>query len=402
MLLGLIGNFVAIYPIIMSTVWIMGSILLEKFGEVDEKTLNVFPKIAILLPCYNEEQTVEDTVEGLLDLDYPNYEIWMINDKSTDNTLLKMHEIQEKFQDKINIHIVDMPENGGKARGLNHTIKLVDAEYVMVVDSDCYVEAQAVKRLMAKLLSDERYAAVTGSPIIRNRTSILGKLQTLEYVGIIGNIKKAQSFFFNKIMTISGVLVIYKKAALEDIGGFDPSAMTEDINATWRLYSNNWLVAYEPNAHCYILAPESVKGLIKQRKRWAIGGLEVLLTFFKRIKNGTFGEKFLLCEMIFGYIWAIGLVTTTISFVLGINTIHNYPLNGSIMFLYMMLGLIQFEIGCIRDGDYGYFSLADKALIPIYIFAYWLVNLITSLQALYNVYFNTSGDGKWESSDRGI
>lgn len=400
-MLELIGTFVAIYPMFMSLIWILGSVMKKKYSVCENEELSEYPRISILLPCYNEEKTIEDTVNGLLDLDYDDYEIVMINDKSTDNTLEIMKKIVSNHSDK-SIRYIDMPKNGGKARGLNYALKTIESEYVMVVDSDSYVERNAVKKMMNKLLSNKKNAAVTGAPIIRNRTSVLGKLQTLEYVGIIGNIKKAQSFFFNKIMTISGVLVIYRKEALKDIDGFDPSAMTEDINATWRLYSKGWNVAYQPNAHCYILAPESIKGLIKQRRRWAVGGLEVLINFFHRIFTGSIGERFLIMEMIFGYMWAIGLIVSTLNFIITVSISTCYPVNGMILFIYMVIGIIQFEIGCFEDGEYGDFSFSDKLLIPLYIFMYWLVNLITSLQALYSVYFSKSGDGKWESSDRGL
>lgn len=401
LIIDVIGIFVATYPIIMSILWISGSFFSKILDYYTVKKLKEYPAISILLPCYNEEKTIEDTVDGLMQIDYPKYTLYMINDKSTDNTLEKMNYLIKKYPDK-NLKIVDMPKNGGKARGLNYALQFVEDDYVMVVDSDSYIEKGAVKSLLDKLMVSDDIAAVTGAPIIRNRTTLLGRLQTLEYAGIISHIKRAQAFYFHKIMTISGVLVVYRKSALEKIGGFNPNAMTEDINATWSFYRKGMRVEYQPNAHCYILAPESVKGLVKQRSRWAIGGLETLCENIKGLFNGSFGQRCLLIEMICGYVWAISLIISLCNY--GLSTIFSGELNINIFlfFIYIIIGIIQFYLGSYDDQEFGFFSISDLALIPFYLFFYWLLNLVTSVQALYTVFFSNTTNGKWESSDRGL
>ena len=401
-LLNIVGSFVVFYPIVMSLLWMLGSLfhrILVLLCSV--KLPNEQPKVSILLPCFNEEQTIEATVDGLLKLKYKHYELVMINDKSTDNTLDKMHEIVDKYPNR-EIKILDMPENGGKARGLNAALKTVDTDYVMVVDSDSYVASDALEHLMAMLLSDESYGAVTGAPIIQNRTTLLGKLQTLEYIGIIGNIKRAQSLYFNHVMTISGVLVCYRVSALRDINYFNPKAMTEDIDATWRLYMQKYNVGYQPQARCYILAPESIKGLFRQRTRWAVGGLEVLTTYIKKFKQCAWAERFLLIEMIFSNFWAISMMFSMSLYVLNYLTTGHLPMHGVIMFISLLIGIAQFYIGYIGERKAAELNVADRMLVPVYLFMYWLMNLFTALAAMWSVLTKQSGDGKWESSDRGL
>ena len=401
-ILNILGSFVVFYPIIMSLLWMIGSLfhrvwlLLSPVPELTET-----PKVSILLPCFNEEQTIEATVKGLLDLQYPNYELMMINDKSTDNTLQKMEQIVQAYPER-EIKILDMPQNGGKARGLNAALKEIDSDYIMVVDSDSYVAPDALTKLMAMLVSESDYGAVTGAPVIQNRTTLLGKLQTLEYIGIIGNIKRAQTLFFNRIMTISGVLVCYKVSALKEINYFDPSAMTEDIDATWRLYMQGYRVGYQPAARCYILAPESVRGLFRQRTRWAVGGLEVLTKYIRRFSECATSERILLIEMIFSDTWAICMMTSLILYVVNYLTTGHLPMHGVVMFFSMVIGLCQFYIGYIGEREATHITTADRLLAPAYLFLYWLMNLCTALAAMWKVVTKQSGDGKWDSSDRGL
>lgn len=400
--INIIGTFVVFYPIVMSLFWMLGSLfhrimqLLDPLDELKEQ-----PKVSILLPCFNEEATIEATVEGLLELTYANYELVMINDKSTDGTLQKMKQIVSKYPN-YQIKILDMPENGGKARGLNAALKMIDSDYIMVVDSDSYVAPNALEKLMAMLLSSEKYGAVTGAPVIQNRTTLLGKLQTLEYIGIIGNIKRAQTLFFNRIMTISGVLVVYRVKALRKINYFDPSAMTEDIDATWRLYMKKYLVGYQPEARCYILAPESVKGLFKQRTRWAVGGLEVLTKYIRKFLKCAWPERILLIEMILSDTWAICMMLSLIVYVINFILTGHTPMHGVVMLFSMIIGVTQFYIGYIGEKDATQITWADRSLVPVYLFIYWLMNLVTALSAMWKVATKQSGDGKWSSSDRGL
>lgn len=403
-MLAIIGIFVLLYPIVMSTLWIVGS-LFNKFNTFllkQPQTDDIhYPHLSILLPCFNEAATIEQTVKSIAEIDYPDFELVMIDDCSTDDTLLKMMDLQEKYT-HFPIHIIKKKQNGGKARGLNDAIQTVDSEFLLVMDSDSSVERQAVKRLVQHLMRHPKAGAVTGAPIIRNRTSLLGKLQTLEYVGIIGNIKQAQNFYLSKIMTISGVLVCYRKKALQDIHYFNPSAMTEDIDATWRLYTKNWDVAYEPDAHCYILAPETTRGLLKQRTRWALGGLEVFLNYIKRLHYLGTPERFLMLEMTLSNSWAIGMAVCMVISSVKVLTLGHFDLSGTVLSFYMIVSLFQFMIGYSNDRSYAYLTLADKCLSPIYIFIYWIVNMITALAAMIKMLTHQTGDGKWASSDRGL
>ncbi|MEK1828459.1 glycosyltransferase family 2 protein [Priestia megaterium] len=122
--------------------------------------------------------------------------------------------------------------------------------------------------------------AVTGNPRIRNRNTLLSRIQLVEYSSIIGSIKRTQRIL-GKIMTVSGVVVAFRKKALVDVGLWDRDMITEDIAVSWKLQQRFWDIRYEPRALCWMLVPETLKGIWNQRVRWAQGGQEVMLRHWK-------------------------------------------------------------------------------------------------------------------------
>src|SRR5690606_6379333 len=117
-------------------------------------------------------------------------------------------------------------------------------------------------------------------PRIRNRSTLLGKLQVGEFSSIIGLIKRAQRTY-GRIFTVSGVVVCFRKTALHDVGYWSPDMLTEDIDVSWKLQLHHWDVRFEPHALCWILTPETLTGLWKQRVRWAMGGIQVVMKHFR-------------------------------------------------------------------------------------------------------------------------
>jgi biofilm PGA synthesis N-glycosyltransferase PgaC len=120
-----------------------------------------------------------------------------------------------------------------------------------------------------------RLGAVTGNPRVLNRTNLLTYIQTAEFSSIICLIKRAQRAI-GRIFTVSGAFTMYNKNIIEEVGGFSPCTATEDIDITWKLEKKFYNVFYEPRGIAYIRVPERIKELIRQRKRWALGGWHLI------------------------------------------------------------------------------------------------------------------------------
>src|SRR4029077_4050608 len=152
-------------------------------------------------------------------------------------------------------------------------------EFLVCIDGDAMLHPNAAIYLVKPMINLPRVGAVTGNPRIRSRSSLLGKIQVGEFSSIIGLIKRAQRIY-GCLFTVSGVAAAFRKRALHDCGYWHIDMLTEDIDVSWRLQLKHWQIQYEPCAVVWILMPETLRGLWKQRLRWARGGAEV---YFKNV-----------------------------------------------------------------------------------------------------------------------
>ena len=192
-ILDILSNFVFFYPLIMSLVWISGALLfrsrLEKHPQESFKTTQ-WPKVSVLIPAYNEAETIEETITMMDRLPYPDFEIIAVNDGSKDETGALLHSLVKRID---RLRIIDIKQNRGKANALKVAAHASKAEYLVCVDSDAVLDDYAIHYLIDNFMHHgERLGAVTGNPRIRNRDTLLAKLQILEYASIIGTIKRAQ------------------------------------------------------------------------------------------------------------------------------------------------------------------------------------------------------------------
>lgn len=398
-----IDTYAVGYPMVLSFVWILGALVSRMKESPKTNEAVEQPKVSIVVSAYNEEELIHVVLESLREVEYSNLEVMIVDDKSTDLTLSKLFEIKEKYPDWDALKIIEQPENQGKAAALNRALSLITGEYMLVLDADSYLDSQAVKHLLKELRSRPNAGAVTGRPVVRNRSTLLGKLQTMEYLSVIDAIKRTQSYLFGTIMTVSGVIVMYRVQALKDIGGFDAEIMTEDIDITWRLYRKNWDVLYNTDALSYILVPEKVFSLLKQRRRWAIGGLEVLIKNVKPvITNGHARHRLLLLEMIASHIWSWFFLISLFRFTVLSTLTREIRLPGQILVVFLMISFILFFIGIVNDKQVSFLNTADKLVLPVYLLVYWMVNLISSLSAEFIIMFGKTNKGRWSSPDRGV
>ncbi|GLB47242.1 glycosyl transferase [Philodulcilactobacillus myokoensis] len=369
--------------------------------EKPSKTLKKRPLVSILVPAHNEHDTLQSAVDSISKLNYKNFELVLIDDKSSDDTLRIMGKIKREYSKLFPIKIVKIPVNQGKANAMNQGSKHADGEYIMGIDADSILDRNSLNIIVDELNRHPDVGAVAGKPVVRNRTTVLGRLQLLEYVGVIDIIKKAQSFITGRITTVSGVIVGFRKKAIQDVHGWNPKVMTEDIDITWRLYRHNWEVRYDPNIVCWILVPENIKNLIKQRRRWARGGLEVLFNNRDMLLHGAISERLLLTETIVSDVWAILTTLSTISYVFSLFTVHAVQLDGDVLLVLLLISCLQFLIGFFSSRKNAYMQFVDLLLVPIYVIFYWMINLISCIAAIISFILDPQHIGTWRSPDRG-
>lgn len=405
-IIEILGLFILIYPLGMSIIWTTGTLYYYFRHEIKPTYTNKeLPFCTILIPAYNEMENIHDIIDRMHKLNYPNYEIIVINDGSKDATVEVVESILYEYP---KLRFVNNEINKGKAHALYLGLLASKGEYIVGVDADSYLENDALIHLIAPMLAENdglNVGAVTGNPRVRNRTNLLAKLQTAEYSSVVGMIKRTQQLS-SSCMTVSGVCVAYRKKALIDCGLWDKDMIAEDIAVTWKLHDRKWRIVYNPFAICWMLVPTKIDSLFKQRVRWAQGGVEVLFRhLFKTIKRLDFRNLTLLGEQILGIIWAF-------LYVLSIPFIIVSLLNGDASFftyqvkVLLLVSIFNYLVAFFVEKKY------DKQLFRIYPWViwypllYWLFNVIVLVTGFYKVVINTLSDSKtkhatWESPDRG-
>ncbi len=403
---GLVTSFVFWYPFIMALFWMAGSLLFLRTKEPKNDTLDIdgldWPMISILVPCYNEEETIEETVQNLSGLSYPKKEILLINDGSTDQTSVIMERISKQY---TNVRVIQLKQNCGKANALQVGLFASRSEYLVCVDADALLSDTAPYYMIRQFfIKGERVGAVTGSPSIRNRNTLLSRMQLVEYASIIGAIKRTQRLI-GKVMTVSGVVVTFRKKALVDVGLWDRDMITEDIAVSWKLQKRFWDIRYEPRAICWMLVPETLSGIWKQRIRWAQGGQEVVLRHWRILfswKQRRLWPIFL--EQCISTIWAFCWLFVTGMLVFSADQVQDLFIWFTLTsFSLVFISMIQLFIAQVIDSRYNrvlkyYFWAAWYPSI------YWIVNTAVVMAAVPRAIKSRKKGGfaVWNSPDRGL
>lgn len=392
----------------MSLFWIVGTIIYIFFSELwltQKPNKEIRDEgISFLVPCFNEEETIKDTIKNLLALDFPNKQIIVINDGSTDNSAKIIYELQKY----LDFTFVDLEFNNGKANALNKGIDYAKYDYVMGIDADTLIDDNAPYFMIEHFKKNPKLAAVTGNPRIRNKKSILGKIQTIEYASMVGSIKRTQALT-GKINTISGVFTLFRKSAIEKVGKWDIDMITEDIAISWKFHLAGLHIKYEPRALCRMLVPETIPGLWKQRLRWAQGGQEVVLRDLKKgLKSFNLAMYFLIFEQIFSLIWVYSILLLLIFNISNANLLDYYFLKYKLSLLVLsaliltFLNAVQFTIALIADSKYEKINIFTVVYLSWYSTVYWIVNALVAILAFPKAIRRKKGEfATWTSPDRG-
>ncbi|MDM1762877.1 poly-beta-1,6-N-acetyl-D-glucosamine synthase [Acinetobacter sichuanensis] len=406
-------DFVFFYPLFMSYLWMIGAVIFfrkeKKEPPYDQPNpLMAYPKVAVLVPCFNEGENAEETLSHALQLNYPHFEVIAINDGSSDHTAQILDALAQKYP---KLRVVHLAKNQGKAMALQAGSLLTDAEYLIGIDGDALLDPHAAMWMVRHFLADPSVAAVTGNPRIRTRSTLLGRIQVGEFSSIVGLIKRAQRSF-GRLFTVSGVITAFRKSAVHDVGYWSPNALTEDIDITWKLQRAGWNIHFEPNALVWILMPETLNGLWKQRLRWAMGGAQVLIknidVVFKPKLNYLWP---LILELVLTLVWSYLMLAVAIIWVLHF-IIPSIAISQNVSSPFLPYGsgillglscLLQFALSKWMDSRYEPNLLKNYYWMIWYPFVFWLITLTASIVAFPKVLLRGHGKrARWISPDRGM
>lgn len=247
---------------------------------------NKIYSISVLIPVHNEEDSVEETINHVMNSDYPKdkLEVIVINDGSVDRTKEIVNKLIKKYS---NLILLDK-KNSGKSDSLNHGVEIAKGELVAVVDSDSFPARESIKKLTG-YFDEPKMGAVTSFVTVRNKDeNWFGKIQSIEYLIIAWSRKLLD--FVDSVYVTNGPLSLYRKKYILEVGGFDTKSMTEDIEITWNMMSHNYKTAMCLDARVSTIVPTTFKKWYRQRERWGIGGLQAIQKYKNMfLRKGMFG-----------------------------------------------------------------------------------------------------------------
>jgi cellulose synthase/poly-beta-1,6-N-acetylglucosamine synthase-like glycosyltransferase len=232
------------------------------------------PKVAVLIPAYNEEKVIERTVQGALDSDYPNLRVIVIDDGSKDRTLEVVRRAFAPEEAAGKVIILTRP-NGGKAEALNSGLAHIgDAEIFVGIDADTIIAPDAIARLVPHFLNP-KVGAVAGNAKVGNRINLWTRWQALEYI-TSQNFERRALNTLGAVSVVPGAIGAWRVSAVSEAGGFHVDTVAEDADLTMALLRNGYRVEYEDLALAFTEAPKNASTLMRQRFRWSFGILQAV------------------------------------------------------------------------------------------------------------------------------
>jgi len=258
--------FMTIYAVLSSLAYKFQSRKMQKYPPVVNE--NYKPFITVMIPGHNEESVITATVENILAMDYDNFEIIVIDDRSTDNTAFVIKDLEKKY-DKVTALIRDKNAFPGKSAVLNDAFKLAKGEAILVFDADATVNSDFLSKMVPHL-EPKDVGAVQARKIIRNKdTNFLTRCQNNEYT-MDAHFQVSRDSVKGAV-ELRGNGELIKRQALEDINGWNNYTITDDLDMSTRLHIKGWDIRFCMDAEVYEEGIIYLWPLFRQRRRWLEG-----------------------------------------------------------------------------------------------------------------------------------
>ncbi|WP_274627695.1 glycosyltransferase family 2 protein [Arvimicrobium flavum] len=350
------------------------ALLWRRYGDVA-------PPIALIVPAYNEEMNVVESVHSMLALEYPNFEVIVVNDGSKDQTLQRLIEayglvkFQRPYEEALahapirglysslvaeRLFVVDK-ENGGKADAQNAGVNVCRAPIFCVIDGDSILEPDALMRAVQPFIDDpERTIAVGGTIRIANGsriesgrvaevhlpTKLLPLFQVVEYLRAFLMARLAWSRI-NTLMLVSGAFGVFRRAEVVAVGGFTKGSMGEDLDLVIKLHRHmidsrrKYRIEFVPEPVCWTEAPETLGVLARQRSRWQRGALECFFRYRSMLFNPRYGRvgflgfgHMLVVDVLGPIMEVLGYILMPLFWLLGILSVEYFLAFTALVFTY--------------------------------------------------------------------
>ncbi len=360
-------------------------------GKDGHVPMENYPFVSVMVPAHNESVVLKRTVESLLRFDYPKdrYEVIVINDNSSDNTAQVLAELQKKYADRFLIVVnTDSTVGGkGKSNALNIGYSVAQGDVFAIYDADNTPEPAALRLLVENLMADDSLAAVIGKFRTRNRNaSLLTRFVNIETLAH-QCMNQAGRWFYFGLCTIPGTNFVIHRHIIEKIGGWDPNALSEDTEISFRIYRMGYRIKLLPQAVTWEQEPFRLDIWFKQRTRWAMGNIYVLINNFKYVFD-PHGGKMRLDVIYYSLVYVLMLTALVCSdslFVLGVLGYSHVSLGGLSTLVWVMnCILFVCSVMVTLSTEKNEFSAQSAFLVLLMLFTYSKMWVGVVLAAIYS------------------
>jgi cellulose synthase/poly-beta-1,6-N-acetylglucosamine synthase-like glycosyltransferase len=231
------------------------------------------PRVAVLIPAYNEEKVIARTIRSVMMSNYKNLRIIVIDDGSKDSTSRVVRDTYPADIESGRLTLLTKP-NGGKAEALNFALEQTDEEIYIGIDADGVIAHDAITRLVPHF-ANPKIGAVAGNAKVGNRVNLWTRWQALEYI-TSQNFERRALDLFDVVMVVPGAIGAWRTSAVHAGGGYHPDTVAEDADLTMNILEQGYSVIYEDQSLAFTEAPIDMNGLMRQRFRWSFGILQAI------------------------------------------------------------------------------------------------------------------------------
>ncbi len=362
------------------------------------------PPLSIMIPAHNEELVIRRTLEALLKSEYPSgkLEIIVLNDGSTDGTAEILNQLAREFPFIRPIHIPKEEGGRGKAAVLNRGLKLVSHELIAIFDADNRPEPKSLRYLAAQFLLIPNLGAALGKfRTINRRKNPLTRFINIEGLSFQW-IVQAGRWKLLKVATLPGTNFIVRKAVLEEVGGWDEMALTEDAELSLRILEAGYRIKFVPYAVTWEQEPENLATWFRQRTRWARGNFYLMRKFMTSIRGAK--NKALALEVFYFlclyYVFVAAILISASLFVLGLFGLIFIPVPGPYLEVWLMAYLLFVtEIVLMLSREAGEDSISNIFYTILMYFTYCQLWPLVVATAFYLEYVKKE-DRTWSKTRR--
>lgn len=362
-----------------------------------------WPGVTVLIPAHNEAVVIERSLRRFQQLDYPSdkLRILVIDDASSDDTGRICDRVASESGGQVEVLHRGRPDGGvGKAAALNNALELIDTPYIALYDADSRPRPDAVKKMVAELESSRYVAAVGRLLKLNRRATIFNRFTSFEFSAFQWVAQAGRGQMFDLVL-LTGTHFVIRTDAVRHVGGWDPKALTEDLELSLRLYAEDMRATLVPEAISEEQDPEEIRVWLRQRSRWVMGNIYAVI---KHLRSGiwkrnhrTFIAVFEMALVFFVFLTA--LVISDLLLLASLLNLVDFSLHGPYALLWvcaLLIFVLTHQLSQAAEGEDGWMTPVVAALMYATYTQLWLLVFVRSVYT----YVKQKGEVAWAKTPR--